>query len=218
MDHVLAWTIRMIFWNLCSSYKNVVWTIRMIHWKKCSSNPLKSSQFKKTKNRKNHFKKSNETRISFWSKTYSNAMLSNLFKRSTETYLNLKPNRTPFSSANYVYFTNFSWTHSCEPNNITTMPRWPRNIVNWKKRFHNKGTTMHLLSVLPFTRLLSQPKMEYAHMDHARSTQRIKKFNEQDKWKSKKQIKQTPVSVNLCLEPPDDYQLLFGGFLFSMTK
>ena len=149
----------------------------MIYSKKCSSNTLKSSQLKKP--RKNHFQKSNETRISFWSKTYSNAMLSNLFKRSTETYLNLKPNRTPFSSANYDYFTNFSYTHSCALNNITTMPPWPRKIVNWKKRFHNKGTTMHLLSVLPFKLLLSQPKM-----DHAGSTKRIKKFNEQEKWKS----------------------------------
>ena len=145
-------TIWIILCNKCClNYQN--------HYpKKIGSNPLKRSQLKKS--RKNHFQKSNETRMSFWSKTYSNAMLSNLFKRSTETYLNLKPNRTLFSSANYDYFTNFSWTHSCAPNNITTVPPWPRKIVNWKKRFHNKGTTMHLLSVLSFTRLLSQPKME----------------------------------------------------------
>ena len=54
----------------------------------------------------------------------------------------------------------------------------------------NKGTTMHLLSVLPFTRLLSQPKMEDAHMDHARSTQRIKNSMNKISENLKKQIKQ----------------------------
>ena len=63
---------------------------------------------------------------------------------------------------------------------------------------------MHLLSVLPFTRLLSQPKMEYAHMDHARSTQRIKNSMNKISENLKKQIKQTPVSENLRLEPPGD--------------
>ena len=206
MDHVLAWTIRMIFWNLCSSYGPSTHSFN--HQNDALQQILlELSEWFIRKNvvlilwKVSKIKRNN---IQFLIQNLQQCHVIKLIQTIYRNISQFKPNRTPFSSANYVYFTNFSWTHSCAPNNITTVPPWPRKIVNWKKRFHNKGTTMHLLSVLPFTRLLSQPKMEYAHMDHARSTQRIKKFNEQDKWKSKKADKTNGYSENLRLEPPGD--------------